>query len=141
MNFLSSNWKPHHVTIGLFEANDTTGQRLAKQLKAMFKKFGLTSKVLCYVKDGGTNLASMTIALKSIISCEALSLLVPFDGACFGHAMNKAIQYTTNDDKISTDLVLINVKYAQTSFQSCITWLKKQVYLQSGIINVNICRL
>jgi hypothetical protein len=26
VNFLSLDWKPHHVTIGLFEANDTIGQ-------------------------------------------------------------------------------------------------------------------
>jgi hypothetical protein len=56
----------------------------------MLEKFGLTSKVLCYVKDEGTNLASMIIALKFVISHETLSLLVPFDGACFGHAMSKA---------------------------------------------------
>jgi hypothetical protein len=85
----SIDWKPHHVIRGLFEANDIMGAGLARQLKTMLEKFGLTSKVLCYVKDEGINLASMTIALKSIISCEALNLLVPFDGACFGHAMSK----------------------------------------------------
>jgi len=105
VNFLSSYWKSHHVTIGLFEANDITGQGLAKQLKAMLEKFGPISKVLCYVKNEGTNLASMIITLKYVISCEALSLLVPFDGACFGHVMSKTTQYTTNDDKISKDLV------------------------------------
>jgi hypothetical protein len=69
VNFLLGNWKPHHVTIGLFEANDTMGAWLARQLKTMFEKFGLISKVLCYVKDEGTNLANMTTTLKSIISC------------------------------------------------------------------------
>jgi len=38
----------------------------------------------------GINLVSMTTTLKFVISCEALSLLVPFDGACFGHVMSKA---------------------------------------------------
>jgi hypothetical protein len=52
----------------------------------------------------------MTTTLKLVISCEALSLPIPFDGACFGHAMSKATQYATNDDKISKDLTLINVK-------------------------------
>jgi hypothetical protein len=66
----------------------------------------------------------MTITLKSIISREALSLLVLFDGACFGHFMSKAVQYATNDDKISKDLVPINVKFAQVSLQSCITSTK-----------------
>ncbi len=83
---------------------------MARQLKTMLEKFSLTSKVLCYVKDKGTNLASMTTILKSIISCETLNLLVPFHGACFGHVMSKAGQYVTNDDKISKDLAPINVK-------------------------------
>jgi hypothetical protein len=91
----------------------------------MFKKFGLTFKVLCYVKNEGTNLANMTTTLKFIIPCEPSSLLVPFDGAWFGHPMSKAAQYATNDDKNSKDLAPINVKFAQLSFQSCITWPKK----------------
>ncbi len=37
-------------------------------------KFCLISKVLLYVKDEGTSLGSMTMALKLIISCEALNL-------------------------------------------------------------------
>jgi hypothetical protein len=68
--------------IGLFEANEIISARLTKQLKALLEKFGLTSKVLCYVKNEGTNLETMTIALKPIISCEALSLPIPFFGAC-----------------------------------------------------------
>jgi hypothetical protein len=75
--------------MGLFEANDTIGQRLIKQLKVTLEKFGLTSKILCYFKGEGTNLGTMTTTQKSIISCEALNLLAPLDGACFGHAMNK----------------------------------------------------
>jgi hypothetical protein len=64
----------------------------------MLEKFGFTSKILCYVKNEGTNLGTMTTTLKSIISCEALNLFAPFDAACFGHVMSKAIQYVTNDD-------------------------------------------
>ncbi len=110
-----------------------TGQGLAKQLKVMLEEFDLTSKVLCYVKDEGTNLVIMTIALEFVISCEALSLFVPFDGACFGHVMNKANQHATNDDNISKDLAPINVKYTQMSLQSCITWPKNSSILQSRI--------
>jgi hypothetical protein len=107
-----------------FEANDTTGMGLAKQLKAILENFGFTSKVLCYVKNKVINLARLTIALKSVISCEALNLFQPFDGTCFGHAMNKVVQYATNDDKMSKDLALISVKFAQTSLYLCTTWPK-----------------
>jgi len=93
--------------IGLFEANDTMGMGLARQLKALLEKFGFKSKVLCSMKDKGTNLWSMTTTLKSMISCEALNLPQPFDGACFGHVMNKATQYATND------LAPISVKSTQ----------------------------
>jgi hypothetical protein len=102
--------------IGLFEINDTIGMGLARQLKAMLEKFGFTSKVLCYVKDEATNLVSMTVALMSMISYEALNLLQPFDGIGFGHVMNKAAQYATDDDRISKNLALMNVKFAPNIF-------------------------
>ncbi len=41
------------------------------------------------MKDEGTNLGIMTMALKFMISCEALGLVTPFDNVCFGHAMRK----------------------------------------------------
>jgi hypothetical protein len=90
INFLTPDWKPHHVTINLFEANDTTRKGLAKQLKVLFESFSLTSKVLCFVKNEGINLIIMAMILKSLISCEVLDLKSPFDSACFGHAMSKA---------------------------------------------------
>jgi hypothetical protein len=73
--------------IRLFEANDTTGAKL----KALLEKFGFTLKVLCCVKDEGTNLGTMTTTLKLVISWEALNLPIPFNGACFWHALNKII--------------------------------------------------
>ncbi len=76
----------------------------------MFEKFGFAPKISCYVKYEGTNLGTMITTLKSIISCEALNLLAPFDGACFGHATSKAFYYATNDDKVFKDLGLFSVK-------------------------------
>ncbi len=86
-----------------FLTNDIKGHKLKRQLKAMFENFGLIFLILCYVKDEGINLVNMTSTLTLIISCEALSFYNPFDGACFQHAMNKATQDVTNDDKISKD--------------------------------------
>jgi hypothetical protein len=74
INVLFANWKLQHVTIGLFEANDTTSVGLTKQLKAFLETFGLKSKVLCYVKNEGTNWETMITTLKSTISCEVLNL-------------------------------------------------------------------
>ncbi len=101
INFLLADWKPHHVTVGLFEANDIIKQGLIKQLKALLEKLGFISKVLCYVKDEGINLVIMTTSLKFIISCDVLCLPIHLDDACFGHIMSKVAQYATNDDNIS----------------------------------------
>jgi hypothetical protein len=81
----------------------------------MLEKFGLTSKILCYVKDERTNLGIMTTTLKLVISWKAFNLLAPFDGACFGHAINKRTQYVINNDKVSKDLGHVTVKTTQAS--------------------------
>jgi hypothetical protein len=54
---------------------------VSKAIESDVGKFGFTSKILCYVKDEGTNLGTMTTTLKSVISCKAFNLLAPFDGA------------------------------------------------------------
>ncbi len=41
INFLSSDWQPKHVTIGLFEATNTIGQALARSLIELLDKYGL----------------------------------------------------------------------------------------------------
>ncbi len=41
----------------------------------------------------------MTIALKSIVSCDMLGLEESFKGNCFGHAFFKACQYATIEEK------------------------------------------
>jgi hypothetical protein len=54
------------------------------------------------VKNKSPNMGNITTIFKYIISCETLNYLhVSFNGSCFGHAMNKTIQYATNDENIS----------------------------------------
>ena len=118
VNFLSADWEPMHVIVGLFEANDTTCVALAVQLRLPLEKFDLTKKVIYYVKDEGTNLGTMTQALKTVVSCDVLGQTMPFEGACFGHAMSKACQYATVDDKVSESLEPVSIKAAQASIQS-----------------------
>jgi hypothetical protein len=36
IKFSGTNWQPKHITIGLFEAMDTSGQTLAKDLIELF---------------------------------------------------------------------------------------------------------
>lgn len=63
INFLSPQWEPHHVIMGLFGANDITKVGSARQLKGLLERFQLTFKILCYVKNEGTNLETMTTTL------------------------------------------------------------------------------
>jgi hypothetical protein len=46
VNFLSTNWEPKHITIGLFDANDTNGATMAVKLKHIFDKFAFTHKIV-----------------------------------------------------------------------------------------------
>jgi hypothetical protein len=52
----------------------------------------LKRKIIAYVKDEGSNLNIMNIALELIISCDVLGLEESFQGICFGHAFSKACQ-------------------------------------------------
>jgi len=46
INFFPPQWEPLHVCVGLFEANDTIGARLIKQMKVLLERFKVTSKIL-----------------------------------------------------------------------------------------------
>jgi hypothetical protein len=62
INFLSNDWQPKHVSIGLFEATKATNQTLAKNLTKLLDKYGLRKKIIAYVKDKGSNPNALTIA-------------------------------------------------------------------------------
>jgi hypothetical protein len=63
---------------------------LAKKLIDLLEKYNLRKKIAEYVKDEGSNLNTMTIVLKSVVSCEILDLEENFQRACFEHAFFKA---------------------------------------------------
>ncbi len=78
-----------------------------------------------YVKDEGSNINAMIIALKSIVSCEFFGLEESFQGTCFGHVFSKACQYGTKEEKICKNLEYVFIKFAQANLQKCLTWPKK----------------
>jgi hypothetical protein len=82
VQFLNVQWEPCHITIGFFEIVDTTGSVMALQVHDVLAKHGLITQVIAYVKNKGSNLSTMTIALTSVILCQALGLTTPFVGAC-----------------------------------------------------------
>jgi hypothetical protein len=62
------------LIFGLFEAIKTIGQTLANNLTKLLDQYRIKKKIIAYVKDEGSNLCNMTIALKSIVKCEVLGL-------------------------------------------------------------------
>ncbi len=66
--------------------------------------------VIAFVKNEGTNLATMVITLHSIVDCEPLNNFRVYEGTSFGHVMFKAYQYATNDDKVFVRLQHVSVK-------------------------------
>jgi hypothetical protein len=47
-------------------------------------------KIIAFVKNEGSDLTTMIIALKSIIKCEVLGLDESFEDTCVGHVFFKA---------------------------------------------------
>jgi len=47
-------------------------------------------KITVYAKDEGSNLNTMTVALKSLVGCDILSLAKTIEGSYFCHAFFKA---------------------------------------------------
>jgi hypothetical protein len=90
INFLNDTWVPMHITMGLFEMNETIKQSMATQLWYLLEKFGLLHWMIVFVKDEGTNLTIMRVVLHSIIDYEPLKILKVYEGTCFRHVMSKA---------------------------------------------------
>jgi hypothetical protein len=65
---------------------------LANHLTKLLDQDGLRRQIIAYVKDEGSNLNVMIIALKSIVKCEVLSLDESFeDSICFGHVFLRLV--------------------------------------------------
>jgi hypothetical protein len=39
VHFVSTNWEPKHITVGLFETNDMNAATMVSKLKHIFDKF------------------------------------------------------------------------------------------------------
>jgi hypothetical protein len=88
INFFESNWNKH-ITFGLFEDVETIGQALARNIIDFLDAYGLRNKIITCVKDEGSNLNTLTNALKFVVKCEALGLEESFQGTYFGHVFSK----------------------------------------------------
>jgi len=80
-------------------------------LKKLLDSYGLSKKIIAYVKDEGTNLNFVTITLKFVANCEVLGLEESFNGIYFGHAFSKACEYATIENKVCKDLKYVSIKF------------------------------
>ncbi len=55
-------------------------QTLVNNLTKLLDQYGLRNKIIAYVKDEGSNLNTMTIALKFVMKCDE-----SFETLCFVH--------------------------------------------------------
>ncbi len=101
INFFNLSWIPCHISIGLFEAHDTFGATLIKQMKILLVEFNLKNKV---IKDEGVNFFFFHNYPTSIVSCKPLQLTQPFANVCFGQVMSKACQYVMNETKVGVGM-------------------------------------
>jgi hypothetical protein len=99
INFLSTNWEPKHITIGLFEANDMNGAIMVVKFKHILDKFALTHKIVAYVKDESSNLQACVQALKElwcllVILTQLNHLMATILGMCYQRCANMPILTT-----------------------------------------------
>jgi len=87
---LNLDWEFKHIIIGLFETTKPIGQPLVKNIINLFHYYNLRNKIIAYVKNDQFNLSAMTIALKFIVSCEAMGLEESFQGTYFDLTFFKA---------------------------------------------------
>jgi hypothetical protein len=50
-NFLGAEWQPKYITIRFFDASNTFGHTLAKDLIELLGKYDLRKKIIAYVKN------------------------------------------------------------------------------------------
>jgi hypothetical protein len=58
----------------LFEVTKIIGQLLVRNFIDLLDAYGLRNKLIAYVKDEGSNLNTLTNALKFVVKCETLGL-------------------------------------------------------------------
>ncbi len=83
-----------------FEAIKTIGQALTRYLRGLLDSYGLSKKIIAYVKYESVNFNSMTTTLKFVVDCEVLGLEESFNGICFGHAFCKTYQYVIVEKRV-----------------------------------------
>jgi hypothetical protein len=82
VSFINSFLKLTHVIVRIFEVQNTIDGTMESQVKILLDSFGLLDKVIIYIKNEGSNLNTLTNALKYVVSCFPLQLSTLFVRPC-----------------------------------------------------------
>ncbi len=110
VHFLNDKWEPCPIIVRFFETIDTSRNAMAIQVNDVLAKHGLNTHVFAYVKNEGSNFATMTSTLTFVVFCCVLGTSTPFVGSCWGHVMFKCYQYAIDDSKVCVNLLSISIK-------------------------------
>jgi len=61
------------------------------------------------VENEGSNLNTMTIILKVVVTYDILGFEESYQGICIGHAFSKTCQYVTTNEKNCENLTYISI--------------------------------
>jgi len=125
------------VIIGLFKETKITWQALANKITKLFDQYGLRKIIIAHVKDEGSNLYIVIIALKSIMKCEVLGLDESFQGICFGHVFFKGmlICYYCKKCRFVFIKFVYSIKFAKMYCFVEENW-KGQIKMEQGLFRV-----
>lgn len=83
VNYVDDEWQSRHMTVGLFEALDTLRFVVAEVVKCMLQPSQLANKVVAYVKDDSSNLATLVASLSSMVAYMPFGMTLPHVGTCY----------------------------------------------------------
>jgi hypothetical protein len=85
-------------------SDSSVGADIVARLQPAIEEFGLSTKILSIVKDGGGNLSTASKALteNNMARCSALGRQRPYETICFAHKINNACNATVKVAKVST---------------------------------------
>ncbi len=79
-------------------------------MKELLSLYNLLDKLIVYVKDKCGNLSTLAQALTFVVNYGPLTLVVPWWGSCFGHALNKTCKYVYNDTHVCVGFWEVDLK-------------------------------
>ncbi len=82
VSFINNLWE-HACHSGNFWGAQHKWCSHHKPSKSVMGFFWFTWQIIAYVKDQGSNLSTLTLALINVVTCFPLQLTSPFVGSCF----------------------------------------------------------